>query len=140
MLTFRAADKRDLGVLSAADIGAALADQRLEVPPDLEQICQRVDVDADGNVNLIEFVAATMDPRVFCEPSLCRAAFRVLEANHDMSLVVGCRTERRINECAIRAHAVHALATASLHSSHCGACTVCDAGASTRRGDSSSAS
>ena len=83
VLTFRAADKRDLGVLSAADIGAALADQRLEVPPDLEQICQRVDVDADGNVNLIEFVAATMDPRVFCEPSLCRAAFRVLDADGD---------------------------------------------------------
>ena len=81
MLTFRAADKRDLGVL-AADIGAALADQRLEVPPDLEQICQRVDVDADGNVNLIEFVAATVD-LVFCEPSLCRAAFRVLDADGD---------------------------------------------------------
>ena len=32
-----------------------------------------------------------------------------------------------------RAHTVHALATASLHSSHCGVCTMCGAGAARNR-------
>ena len=36
-----------------------------------------------GSINLIEFVAATMEPRLFCEPRLCRAAFRVLDADGD---------------------------------------------------------
>ena len=83
VLTFRAADKRDLGVLSAADIRAALATQRSRCRPTSSRSANGVDVDADGNVNLIEFQAATMDPRLFCEPSLCRAAFRVLDADGD---------------------------------------------------------
>ena len=36
-----------------------------------------------GTVNLIEFVASTMEPQLFCEPRLCKAAFRVIDADHD---------------------------------------------------------
>ena len=37
----------------------------------------------DGKINLTEFVAATMEPRIFCEPRLCRTAFRVLDTDGD---------------------------------------------------------
>ena len=36
-----------------------------------------------GSINLVEFVAETMDPQLFCEPRLCKAAFRVLDADAD---------------------------------------------------------
>ena len=42
-----------------------------------------MDLDQSGEVNLVEFVAATMDPKLFCEPRLCKAAFRVLDSDSD---------------------------------------------------------
>ena len=83
VLTFRSADSEGLGILKAADIGHALREQGLEVPDDLSEICACIDVNGDGTVNLIEFVAATMEPQVFCEPRLCKAAFRVLDHDGD---------------------------------------------------------
>ena len=83
MLAFRAADERGLGALTARDLAAALKAQALPVPPDLEQICAGVDASRDGSVNLLEFGAAAMEPRVYCEPRLARAAFRVLDADGD---------------------------------------------------------
>ena len=56
----------------------------MQVPSDLETICQSIDIgQGKGTINLIEFVAATMDPRLYCEPRLSRAAFRVLDADSD---------------------------------------------------------
>ena len=84
VLTFRSADSRDDGKLTVDDITKALRAQGLEVPHDLESIWQRCGFTGEeGCVNLIEFVAATMEPRVFVEPRLFRAAFRVLDADGD---------------------------------------------------------
>ena len=44
VLTFRAADESGLGELRSADIAAALRNQGLEVPADLDEICGRVDI------------------------------------------------------------------------------------------------
>ena len=85
VLTFRAADQRGCGELTVVDIATALRLQGLEVPADLPQIWKGVDINQRGEVNLIEFVAATMEPRVFCEPKLFKAAFRVLGAVHAAS-------------------------------------------------------
>ena len=83
ILTFRSADNTGLGVLTASDIGTALKSQGLEVPDDLTEICACLDINGDGSINLIEFVASTMEPQLFCEPRLCKAAFRVLDADGD---------------------------------------------------------
>jgi len=83
VLTFRAADNEGLGVLTATDIGHALRLQGLDVPDDLADICANLDVNGDGKINLIEFVASTMEPQLFCEPRLCKAAFRVLDSDAD---------------------------------------------------------
>ena len=83
LLTFRSADNEGLGVLTASDIAQALRAQGLDVPEDLNDICGCVDVNGDGTINLNEFVASTMEPQLFCEPRLCKAAFRVLDADAD---------------------------------------------------------
>ena len=83
VLAFRLADRGGLGVLTAADIEEAMKSQGLEVPSDLSTICQCIDIGQEGSINLIEFVAATMEPRLYCEPRLSRAAFRVLDADAD---------------------------------------------------------
>ena len=50
-----------MGALTAADIAAALRSRGLAVPHDLPNICARMDISQEGSVNLIEFVAATME-------------------------------------------------------------------------------
>ena len=62
VLTFRAADDKGQGCLAASDIENALRSQRLEVPDDLTEICEALDINGDGTVNLTEFIASTMDP------------------------------------------------------------------------------
>ena len=71
-LSFRAADEQGLGVLTAADIAYALQGQGEEVPEDLPDICNRIDANQDGSVHLLEFIAATMEPRLTGEPRLCK--------------------------------------------------------------------
>ena len=72
-----------MGELTAADLGAALTAQGQEVPPDLTTICTCIDISQKGSINMVEFVAATMEPRLYCEPRLSRAAFRVLDVDDD---------------------------------------------------------
>ena len=80
---FRAAEESGEGVLSVDEIGAALASHGHDVPPDLERIWTQIDLDRRGNVNLLEFVAATMEPRITRDARLCKTAFRVLDADQD---------------------------------------------------------
>ena len=108
VLTFRAADQRGCGELTAADIAVALRLQGLEVPADLPQIWSRVDINQCGKVNLIEFVAATMEPRVFCEPTLFKAAFRVLDADGD-GWITQADIEALLHEGPLRAETARAI-------------------------------
>ena len=65
ILAFRLADRAGLGVLTAADLAEALREHGIEPPTDLELICRCVDMGkGQGAINLIEFVAATMEPRL----------------------------------------------------------------------------
>ena len=50
------------GSFLANVIENALRSQRLEVPDDLAEICEALDINGDGTVNLTEFIASTMDP------------------------------------------------------------------------------
>jgi calcium-dependent protein kinase len=83
VLTFRATDQVGLGALTAADIAAVLSKEQLEVPDDLGEICRSIDIGNDGSIDLLEFIAATMDPQVFCEPRLCQTTFQLLDADGD---------------------------------------------------------
>ena len=102
------ADQTGSGVLTAADICAALKVHGAQPPDDLSEICQCIDIGQQGSVNLIEFVAATMEPRIFCEPRLCRAAFRVLDGDGD-GFITQPDVESMLMESPQRADKAHAI-------------------------------
>ena len=60
-----------------------------------EELLSAVDINQDGGINVVEFVASTMEPRVFCEPTLFKAAFRILDA--DTAAVSSCPCARGRN-------------------------------------------
>ena len=81
--SFRVADARGDGELVAADVARALERAGAPVPDDLDVIFERIDIDGNGHVSLVEFIAATMEPKVYCRPRHCAAAFGVLDADGD---------------------------------------------------------
>jgi Ca2+-binding EF-hand superfamily protein len=46
-------------------------------------VCRAIDLDRRGHLTLLDFVAATTEPRVCREPRLARFAFRILDADAD---------------------------------------------------------
>merc|ERR1711988_1006516 len=54
-----------------------------EIPADLQQIMQDVDSDGSGVIDYTEFLAATLDKRVYLKEGVCWAAFRVFDRNGD---------------------------------------------------------
>jgi len=82
-LAFHECDKHGAGVLSTQNVAEALIEQGLEVPEDLKEICYRMDSNGDGVVTLSEFVAATMESRLFSQPCLVATTFRLLDADGD---------------------------------------------------------
>eukprot|EP00929_Paragymnodinium_shiwhaense_P058567 TRINITY_DN2932_c0_g2_i1.p1 TRINITY_DN2932_c0_g2~~TRINITY_DN2932_c0_g2_i1.p1 ORF type:complete len:525 (+),score=165.30 TRINITY_DN2932_c0_g2_i1:97-1575(+) len=54
-----------------------------EIPPDLQAIMEEVDSDGSGVIDYTEFLAATLDKRVYMKEDVCWAAFRVFDRNGD---------------------------------------------------------
>eukprot|EP00920_Eleutheroschizon_duboscqi_P029576 GHVT01071777.1.p1 GENE.GHVT01071777.1~~GHVT01071777.1.p1 ORF type:complete len:869 (+),score=231.43 GHVT01071777.1:871-3477(+) len=68
------------GTLSYSELNEGL--QRLgwtEVPRDLKLIMKDVDSDGSGFVDYTEFIAATMDRKIYMKEDVCWAAFRVFD-------------------------------------------------------------
>eukprot|EP00966_Prymnesium_polylepis_P113406 2622142-Prymnesium_polylepis.1 len=63
--TFRAVDECGMGVLTAADIAAALRAQGHDVPADLEEICLRLDSILSAGTRTALRVARASDRPVF---------------------------------------------------------------------------
>merc|ERR1712176_417372 len=54
-----------------------------EIPQDLQQIMEDVDSDGSGVIDYTEFLAATLDKRVYMKEDVCWSAFRVFDRNGD---------------------------------------------------------
>merc|ERR1712039_186760 len=54
-----------------------------EIPPDLQQIMEDVDSDGSGVIDYTEFLAATLDKKVYLKEDVCWSAFRVFDRNGD---------------------------------------------------------
>merc|ERR1740138_1898847 len=50
-----------------------------EIPPDLQQILEEVDSDGSGVIDYTEFLAATLDKKVYMAEDVCWQAFRVFD-------------------------------------------------------------
>ncbi|KAL8269563.1 hypothetical protein Esti_006505 [Eimeria stiedai] len=68
------------GTLSVQEVAEGL--KRLgwtEIPPDLQAIMEEVDSDKSGHIDYTEFIAATMDRKLYMKEDVCWAAFRVFD-------------------------------------------------------------
>merc|ERR1711879_1017062 len=54
-----------------------------EIPADLQAIMEEVDSDGSGVIDYTEFLAATLDKRVYMKEDVCWAAFRIFDRNGD---------------------------------------------------------
>ena len=82
-IAFRMADSSGDGALQVEELTGALGRAGVPVPSDLAEMLERCDVNRSGSINLVEFVAATMDPAVYAERRMCRAIFGLLDADRD---------------------------------------------------------
>ncbi|PFH36004.1 calcium-dependent protein kinase CDPK2A [Besnoitia besnoiti] len=73
-------DVDNSGTLSVHEIREGL--KRLgwtEIPADLQAIIEEVDSDNSGHIDYTEFIAATMDKKLYMKEDVCWAAFRVFD-------------------------------------------------------------
>merc|ERR1711920_571992 len=54
-----------------------------EIPADLQQIMEDVDSDGSGVIDYTEFLAATLDKRLYLQEDVCWSAFRLFDRNGD---------------------------------------------------------
>jgi len=82
--TFQALDNNGDGLLTSAEMRDGLAKCGLkEVPSDLQSILQDVDADGSGVIDYTEFLAATLDKKLYLQEQQCWSAFRVFDRNGD---------------------------------------------------------
>jgi len=81
---FTALDDNSDGLLTPQEMKEGLAKANLkDIPADLQQLLQDVDSDGSGAIDYTEFLAATLDKRVYAEEGACWAAFRVFDIDGD---------------------------------------------------------
>jgi len=82
--TFIALDGNGDGLLTAAEMKEGLTRCGLkEIPPDLQQIMEDVDSDGSGVIDYTEFLAASLDRKVYMAEDVCWQAFRIFDRNGD---------------------------------------------------------
>lgn len=81
--TFRSLDRNGDGTLSLEEIREGMVKQGLKVPKALEDILQAVDCNGSGSLDYTEFVAATIDQKLYMKRDICWAAFRIFDLDGD---------------------------------------------------------
>jgi len=82
--TFMALDENGDGLLTVNEMKEGLNKCGLkEIPPDLQQIMEEVDSDGSGVIDYTEFLAATLDKKVYMAEDVCWQAFRIFDRNGD---------------------------------------------------------
>lgn len=73
---FQQMDANNDGTLSLVEIKAGLQKNGVACPPNLEKMLQEADTDGSGVVDYTEFLAATMDKKVYSQESAVWMAFK----------------------------------------------------------------
>merc|ERR1712137_1302768 len=82
--TFMALDENGDGLLTVNEMKEGLSRCGLkEIPPDLQQIMEEVDSDGSGVIDYTEFLAATLDKKVYMAEDVCWQAFRIFDRDGD---------------------------------------------------------
>jgi len=80
---FRSLDSNGDGTLSPDEVRQGLVQQGLKVPKALADILASIDCNGSGFVDYTEFVAASMDQKLYMQRDICWAAFRVFDLDGD---------------------------------------------------------
>jgi calcium-dependent protein kinase len=81
---FMALDNNGDGLLTAAEMKEGLAKAGLkDIPADLQAILEDVDADGSGVIDYTEFLAATLDKKLYFQEDVCWSAFRLFDRNGD---------------------------------------------------------
>jgi len=82
--TFMALDGNGDGLLTAAEMKEGLQKAGLkDIPPDMQQIMEDIDSDGSGVIDYTEFLAATLDKRLYVKEDVCWTAFRTFDLDGD---------------------------------------------------------
>jgi calcium-dependent protein kinase len=82
--TFVALDENGDGLLTFKELKDGLSKAGLhDVPADLQQIMDSMDVDGSGAIDYTEFLAATLDKRAYLRRDVCWTAFSVFDLDGD---------------------------------------------------------
>eukprot|EP00397_Hematodinium_sp_SG-2012_P008862 GEMP01008931.1.p1 GENE.GEMP01008931.1~~GEMP01008931.1.p1 ORF type:complete len:468 (+),score=108.98 GEMP01008931.1:96-1499(+) len=81
--TFLAIDKNGDGTLTLQEIKDGAAKHNVNLPEDFASIFTSMDSDGSGCIDYTEFIAATMEKRVYMQEDLCWSAFRVFDLDGD---------------------------------------------------------
>jgi len=82
--TFLALDTSGDGRLSFRELESGLRDGGLsDIPAELQQIFDAVDLNFNGSIDYSEFLAATLDKRIYIREDVCWSAFRKFDRNGD---------------------------------------------------------
>jgi len=82
--TFQALDKNGDGLLTSAEMKEGLEKAGLpDIPADLHDIMKNVDADGSGVIDYTEFLAATLDKKLYMAEDMCWRAFGVFDKNGD---------------------------------------------------------
>jgi len=82
--TFMHLDENGDGLLTAEEMKRGLEQAGLkEIPEDLKAILKEVDSDGSGVIDYTEFLAATLDKKVYMCEDVCWQAFRLFDKNGD---------------------------------------------------------
>merc|ERR1740121_3181598 len=78
--TFMALDANGDGLLNSQELKDGLEKAGFtDIPPDLQQILNEVDSNGSGVIDYTEFLAATLDKKLYIQEDVCWAAFRVFD-------------------------------------------------------------
>merc|ERR1740121_2114531 len=82
--TFLSLDNNGDGLLTLAELKNGLSQAGItDLPQDLKQIMEGIDADGSGVIDYTEFLAATIEKRLYIQEDVCWTAFRVFDMNGD---------------------------------------------------------
>lgn len=83
---FLSIDKNSDGTLSVAELKQGLKSVGIKIPKDLAKVLEQVDTDGSGVLDYTEFLAATIDEKVYSQESVVWAAFRKFDVDGSGSI------------------------------------------------------
>eukprot|EP00933_Yihiella_yeosuensis_P037587 TRINITY_DN31580_c0_g1_i1.p1 TRINITY_DN31580_c0_g1~~TRINITY_DN31580_c0_g1_i1.p1 ORF type:complete len:549 (-),score=122.50 TRINITY_DN31580_c0_g1_i1:54-1637(-) len=81
--TFKALDQNGDGTLAFEEVKEAMVQSGLKVPKTFEDMLQAVDCNGSGSLDYTEFLAATIDQKLYMQRDVCWAAFRIFDLDGD---------------------------------------------------------